>query len=272
MPERAAYTHGHHESVVKSHARRTAENSAAFLLPHIQPYHHILDIGCGPGSITIGLASRVPDGQVIGCDAGSDVIEQAKKLAAPKNLTNLTFQTLDANALPFADDSFDITYAHQVLQHVGDPVAILKEMHRVTKPGGFVAARDADFRSFAWFPEDSGLDDWMTLYLKLAKANGAQPNGGRNLPAWAVQAGFRREDVRFTWDCWNYQGEEAKVYGNSWVDRTLHSSFATTARTHRLASQEELEAISLAWKRWSDQPEEDVFLIIPNGEILCRVA
>lgn len=272
MAEQAAYTHGHHESVVKVHARRTAENSAAFLLPHIQTHHQILDIGCGPGSISIGLAKRVPQGRVVGCDTSADVLEQAKTLAASQNVTNITFQTLDANALPFADDFFDITYAHQVLQHVADPLAILKEMRRVTKSGGFVAARDVDLRSFAFYPEDHGLDDWQALYLRIAKSNGAQPNAGRYLPAWAAQAGFRRRDVQFTWGHWNYQGADGVAYGRSWVDRVLHSSFASTAKAHGLASQSELEAISLAWESWADGPEEDRFIIIPNGEILCRVA
>src|SRR6188472_2086916 len=63
------YTHGHHESVLRSHEWRTAENSAAYLLPHLQPGMDLLDVGCGPGTITLDLARLVAPGHVVGVDA-----------------------------------------------------------------------------------------------------------------------------------------------------------------------------------------------------------
>jgi ubiquinone/menaquinone biosynthesis C-methylase UbiE len=183
--ERATYSHGHHESVVKTHARRTAQDSAAFLLPHIKRTDKILDLGCGPGSITIDLALLVPDGEVIGGDQVAAVVQQAQALAKERQVHNVSFQQMDGNQLPFSDGTFDIVYCHQTLQHVGNPSHLLKEMRRVTKEGGLVAARDADYKAFAWFPEHAGLDRWLSLYQKIAKANGAEPNAGRYLPAWA---------------------------------------------------------------------------------------
>ena len=157
--EQAIYSHGHHGSVVKSHARRTAQNSMAFLIPHLLPDHHVLDVGCGPGTITADVAHLVPQGRVIGGDAVESVVSQARELAESRGLSNLSFQTLDGNALPFEDASFDIAFCHQVLQHVKDPVGLLREMRRVVKPGGgIVAARDADFGAFAWYPESALLD------------------------------------------------------------------------------------------------------------------
>lgn len=267
--ERATYSHGHHESVVKTHARRTAQDSAAFLIPHIKPTDKILDLGSGPGSITIDLAVIAHQGNVIGGDQSAEVVQQAQRLAEERQVKNVSFQQMDGNQLPFEDGTFDIVYSHQTLQHVGNPVDMLKEMRRVAKPGGFVAARDADYKSFAWFPEHHGLDQWMSVYQKLTKANGAQPNAGRYLPGWARDAGFASEDVQFSWSVWNYQGEQGKVFGASWVDRALHSSYATGAKQHRFASDEDLVAISKAWDEWSRT--DDRFIVIPNGEILCRV-
>lgn len=178
--EKATYTHGHHASVVNSHARRTAQDSAAFLLPHLKPNHTILDIGCGPGTITADLAELVPEGDVTGVDAVEAVLERARAhVAGRSGITNCTFEVADANALPYSDASFDVVFCHQVLQHVQDPVGILKEMKRVAKPGGIVAAREADYKSFAWFPEPQGLDEWLDAYRKTARLCGGQPDAGR---------------------------------------------------------------------------------------------
>jgi ubiquinone/menaquinone biosynthesis C-methylase UbiE len=267
--ERATYSHGHHESVVKTHARRSAQDSAAFLLPHIKPTDKILDVGCGPGSITIDLAVVASQGEVIGGDQAAGVVQQAQNLAEERQVKNVSFQQMDGNQLPFDDGAFDIVYCHQTLQHVGNPVSLLKEMRRVTKKGGVVAVRDCDYKAFAWFPEHPGLDRWMSVYQKIAKANGAEPNAGRYLPSWAREAGFASEDVQFSWSVWNYQEEAGKAFGANWVDRAIHSSYATGAKQHGLASDEEIKEISSAWDEWSKT--DDRFIVIPSGEILCRV-
>src|SRR6476620_7006240 len=116
------YLHGHHASVLASHGARTATDSAAYLLPHLHPGLRVLDVGCGPGTITIDLAGRVAPGAVIGIDAEDSPLEAARLYAAPAEAGNVTFQVADAMALPFPDASFDVVHAHQVLQHVPDPV------------------------------------------------------------------------------------------------------------------------------------------------------
>src|SRR6476620_12645323 len=85
------YTHGHHESVVRAHASRTAENSAAFVIPHLKPGATVLDVGCGPGSITCDFAELVAPGEVTGLDRSPDIIAQAAALAAERGVTNAEF-------------------------------------------------------------------------------------------------------------------------------------------------------------------------------------
>ncbi len=78
------YTHGHHESVLRSHSWRTAENSAGYLLAHLQPGQSLLDIGCGPGTITVDLARRLSPGRVVGVDAAAGIVERPQWRRAPR--------------------------------------------------------------------------------------------------------------------------------------------------------------------------------------------
>ena len=266
--EQASYLHGHHESVVKDHARRTAQDSAAFLLPHIKPHHTILDLGCGPGTITADFASIVSQGKVVGGDAVQAVLDEARQNAQSRGLTNITFRLLDANDLPYPDNSFDIVHCHQVLQHVQDPVGILKEMRRVAKADGIVAARETDYGSFAWYPELPGLDDWKRLYYKAGKASKGEPNAGRRLHVWAKQAGFEPSCIDASWDTWHYSGQRAIQFGEAWAGRVLNSNFAGTILKHGLASQLDIERISQTWKDWA--ASDDLLMLIPCGQILCR--
>ena len=117
----------------------------------------ILDVGYGPGTITADLAASVPDGQVIGLEYAPDVLKQAQELADNRDLKNIRFAPGDVHALDYADGTFDVVHAHQVLQHLQDPVRALREMRRVTKPNGIVAVRDSDLGTFAWYPEIEGV-------------------------------------------------------------------------------------------------------------------
>ncbi len=157
----AVYTHGHHESVLRSHRWRTAENSAAYLLPALTPDARLLDVGCGPGTITADLATRV--GSVTAVETAPEALDAARAVAAERGLA-IDFAVEDVHALSFADDSFDVVHAHQVLQHVADPVGALREMARVCRPGGIVAARDSDYAAFTWWPEVPALAQWQDLY------------------------------------------------------------------------------------------------------------
>jgi 2-polyprenyl-3-methyl-5-hydroxy-6-metoxy-1,4-benzoquinol methylase len=137
------YTHGHHDSVLRSHRWRTAENSAAYLLPLLRPGMRLLDVGCGPGTLTVDLASRV--GEVVGVDVSADVVAEAESHAAAQQAANVTFRAGDFRELDLAPGSFDVAHAHQVLQHLRDPVGALAAMGELVRPGGVVAVRDSDY-------------------------------------------------------------------------------------------------------------------------------
>lgn len=261
------YTHGHHESVLRSHRWRTAENSAGYLLPHLRPGMSVLDIGCGPGTITVDLAARVAPGRLLAVDVSDEVLDLARAEARARNLSNVSFTTSDVHALDFADGTFDAVHAHQVLQHVADPVQALREMRRVCVPGGVVAARDADFAGFIWFPQLPALDRWLNLYQQAARANHGEPDAGRHLLSWAREAGFK--DITPTGGIWCFATpQDRDWWGGTWADRILHSSIAHQLLDSELATTADLTEISAAWRAWAADP--DGWLAIPHGEILCR--
>lgn len=268
MPEETAvYTHGHHESVLRSHTWRTAANSAAYLVDSVKPHMRILDIGCGPGTITADLAALVPDGHVTGVDHAPGILDRARATAAERGLENVEFAVADVHALDYPDDSFGVVHAHQVLQHVGDPVRALSEMRRVCAPGGIVAARDADYEAMTWYPNSPVMDDWLDLYRRVARANGGEPDAGRRLKSWALEAGF--DDVTASASTWCYSSADERAWWSGlWADRTVASSYAGVAVEGGHAEAGELEAIADAWRAWGER--EDGWFAVLHGEILYR--
>ncbi|MFD7458164.1 MULTISPECIES: class I SAM-dependent methyltransferase [unclassified Streptomyces] len=265
--ETAVYTHGHHESVLRSHTWRTAANSAAYLLGSLKPHMRVLDIGCGPGTITADLAELVPDGHVTGVDTAPGVLDQARATAAGRGLTNVDFAVADVHALDYPDDTFCVVHAHQVLQHVGDPVRALREMKRVTKPGGYIAVRDSDYAGMTWYPASPGMDEWAALYQRVARANGGEPDAGRRLRSWALAAGLT--DITATSATWTFATPEERAWWSGlWADRTLASTYARVAVGGGHTTEEGLRAVSEAWREWGRQ--EDAWFAVLHGEILCR--
>src|SRR5229473_5071629 len=132
------YQHGHHVSVVANHAKRTADTAAAFFLPFLKPGMRLLDVGCGPGSITAGLAKRVEPAETIGIDPSASVIATARSLAEGKAGGHLTFEVGNIYEPRFAPETFDAVFAHQVLQHLARPVDALRQVAKLLKPGGVV--------------------------------------------------------------------------------------------------------------------------------------
>ncbi|MGM7669001.1 class I SAM-dependent methyltransferase [Microbacterium sp. A93] len=261
----ANYTHGHHESVLRSHSNRTIANSAEYLRPHLNADARLLDVGAGPGTITVEFAQHVA--QVTATEIGPAELALSQKLAAESGAANIDFSIEDVHALSFADNSFDIVHTHQVLQHVADPVQALREMRRVTKPGGIVAARDADYAGFVWFPLLPELDEWLRLYRAAARANGGEPDAGRRLLSWARAAGF--EDVTATASTWCYATPEERAWwGGMWADRILESALARQLVDSKMATGADLQRISTAWRAWAD--DGDGWYLLPHGEIIAR--
>ncbi|MCA1222699.1 class I SAM-dependent methyltransferase [Streptomyces sp. 8L] len=265
--ETAVYTHGHHESVLRSHRWRTAANSAGYLVPELEPGQELLDVGCGPGTITADLAALVAPGTVTAVDAAQGVLDAARDAAREAGVDNVRFAVADVHALDFPDDSFDIVHAHQVLQHVGDPVQALREMRRVCRPGGTVAVRDADYGGFSWYPTPPELDEWRDLYRRVARVNGGEPDAGRRLLSWAREAGFT--EITPSASTWFYATPQERAWWSGlWADRTVASAYAERVTASGEGTAAQLDRIARAWRAWGES--EDACFVCPNVELRCR--
>lgn len=248
------YTHGHHESVLRAHRARTAESSCAYLLPLLRPDQSLLDVGCGPASITADLSRLVSS--VVGIDPSADAIASAR--ADHPDLE------LRVDDLFTHEGSYDVVHAHQVLQHLEDPVAALRQMASL---GTLVAARDGDYPAFFWTAGDERLDRWMDLYLQVTRRNGGHPDAGRHLQRWAHEAGLR--DVTYSTSTWTYSTPEDRAWWSQvWAERATESDFARQAVAYGISTVEELDEIAEGWRAWG-RSDDGVFVLV-HGEVIAR--
>jgi ubiquinone/menaquinone biosynthesis C-methylase UbiE len=259
------YTHGHDAAVLRSHAARTVESSAAYLLPHLKAGRSLLDVGCGPATLTADLARRVAPGPVVAVDVEA-VVETARSTVADRGV-EVDVRVGDAYALELDPDRFDVVHAHQLLHHLSDPVAALVEMRRVCRPGGIVAIRDSDYGAFRWWPPTAELDAWLALYQQVARHNRAEPDAGRFLLSWARRAGF--EDVALSSTTWVFATPDERTWwAEGWAARTSpSSSFGQQAVEYGYATADGLGAIADGWRRWAEH--DGACFFVPHGEIIA---
>ncbi|KJR83646.1 arsenite methyltransferase [Sporothrix schenckii 1099-18] len=199
-----SYKQGHSDYTTANHERRTAEVDAAFLLPYIKKSDHILDVGCGPGTITTGLAKYATEGKIVGLDLSENVLEKAQELATDGHIStegpgSVTFEHGNVlNGLPYPDNTFDIVYSSQVLGHMplpDGPRQALEEMRRVLKPGGLLASRDGAFSHF--HPSRHQLDRlWGENLNKMLRhgSSWSMDTNGARMPEFYRSAGFDTDD------------------------------------------------------------------------------
>jgi ubiquinone/menaquinone biosynthesis C-methylase UbiE len=237
-----------------AHARRTAASRAAFFLPHLRPGMRLLDAGCGPGSITIGLAETIAPGEAVGIDASAESIEAAGALAAERGVTNVRFGVADVYALPFEDASFDAAFCHALLQHLADPLAALRELRRVLRPGGVIGIADADHDGFVMCPRDPLIDRSLELLEALrAASGGGDPRVGKRLRELLHEAGFAHSAGSATA---GYEGTaDATRMAGDWQARYLEAPpLVDHAAALGLATPREISAMAAAWRAWGAHP------------------
>ena len=202
------------------HELRTAENSAAFVLDKLHlmresnPNIALLDVGAGSGTISASFAKTIPDGYVTGVDLNPDILPRARAVAEMAGVKNIAFQQGNVQKLPFDDATFDIAFCHQMLTHISAPWDALREMLRVTKSGGIVAAREGDFETECIWPELPGLTKFHKFAAAMMSAAGGTSTAGRQLVSWALKAGVERSQIALSYSTWSYSTpDDRKVWG-----------------------------------------------------------
>jgi SAM-dependent methyltransferase len=221
-----------------AHGRRTADRWAGFLLPHLRPDMRLLDLGCGPGSITAGLGQQAGVA-AFGVDLDAVRIESVPVAAA------------DGAALPFADASFDALFANAVLQHVHDPSAVLREARRVARPGAVIGVGDADWGGALVHPADPAID--RAFEIRERMRNRGDVRVGRALRDLLAGAGFERAEASVVGHA-DGTADAAGWYGLSEAGWFAAPAVVAVAGERRIATADEMAACAEAWTRWAGHP------------------
>ena len=247
------YTMGYSEEFRQLLGRRSAATHAAYLLPHLRPGQNLLDFGCGPGNISVGLADRVAPGEFQGIDMEESQVVLARAAAKAGGHDNMEFHVGNVYELPFEDNTFDVAHCHAVLMHVPDTQAALAEVKRVLKPGGVIGSREVIVSSSFLEPQVPEIKNAWDVFAGLIQGNGGHPQFGRELKAALLEAGF--SDVRTTASFESFSSAEDIVFLHGFISEWFFSPQVLAALAHfGLATQPEIETWRSLLDEWSNLP------------------
>jgi SAM-dependent methyltransferase len=233
-------------------ALRTAAREAAFFVPHLRPGMHLLDVGCGPGSITVGLAQLVAPGQVVGIDVQPSQIEQARARALAHGIANVRFEVADLYHPPFGDGAFDAAFAHGVLMHLREPVRALQGLRRVLRPGAVVGLRDPDFGAMLYSPMTPLLQQWLQVRVRVRQHNGGDPFLARHHRRLLLQAGFVAAEASASVDS---AGSPAELARHGAFLKAQWAGVARTALAQGWLDQSAVRATAAEIDAWMNRPD-----------------
>ncbi|MCH8063007.1 MAG: methyltransferase domain-containing protein [Chloroflexi bacterium] len=257
--DREQYTHGY-GAASQYMATRSAGRQAAFFLPYMKAGMSLLDCGCGPGTITLGLAEAVAPGEVVGIDIGPSEVERAIAFASEQGVANARFEVANSYQLPFPDSAFDAVFAHTLLEHLTDPDTALAEMHRVLRPGGVIGVRDSDLGGLVINPHDETILEFFKVREQVWRSNGGNSRLGRQLAAMLRVAGFKRVQATASYDIYgNYENAETiREVGNigEFFARYAESpQFTERAQEQGYADAETIGSFAKALRSWGNHPD-----------------
>ncbi len=244
---------GYSEEMIRSLMRRTAETNAVYLLPYLRPGMSILDVGCGPGNISVGLAQACDPGPLYGIDKEESQVDIARVIAASLNQENAVFQVGEATGLPFEDDFFDVVHCHDVLMHIPDAQAALAEIRRVLKPGGIIGCREMIGQSCFTYPDYGVIGKSWEMFEDLVTTDGGHPQMGKELKTRLASSGFIDARITASFDVFSTPEQIDFIYmiALQWF---LSQEMEETAIQYGAATVELAQAIRVAYVRWKDDP------------------
>jgi SAM-dependent methyltransferase len=255
---RESYTHGY-GGMVAHLLTRNARRDAAFFLPHLNPGMSLLDCGCGPGGITVGLAEAIMPGQAVGIEIDPGQVEKAEIFAAEQGVANVRFEVGNAYSLSFSNDSFDAVFIHGVLDHLSEPTRALREAWRVLKSGGIIGLRHGDRQGAVGFPEFELIEELGELQERLWIRNGGNPYIGRTQRKLLRETGFVQ--IEASASCYCLGTSDAARAAMEGILIPMYLERATEWIDLGWTSQEKVDAMIQACREWAKHP--DVFHTFP---------
>jgi ubiquinone/menaquinone biosynthesis C-methylase UbiE len=233
---------------------RNAADYADFLLPHLDDGFRLLDVGCGQGTITLGLAERVA--HIDAVDPAEEAFADARHYAAEHEIKNVEFRVGSVYGLDFPDDHFDAGLCHSMLETLDRPLNGLIEIKRILKPGGVLGVACVEYGGLILAGPSHELlrRFYATRERVWLLENTADPYRGRQLRGLLERARFDR--VTATSKYFSYgTGEAVESFGLARAQDCGDGWYARSARKHALATASDLDAMSRAWLEWSKSPD-----------------
>lgn len=260
------YTMGYGPAATAIMAMRTAQNHAAFFIRHLKSGMSLLDCGCGPGTVTLDLAEIVAPGQAIGTEIEESQVAIARENASKRNVSNIRFEVANIYKLPFEDAFFDAVYISAVLGNLQTPVRGLREALRVLKPGGVIGVKEFDHGGDIVYPFGPSLRKYNDLYLRLRRENGHDPEGGRKIGAYLLEAGF--DEVEMT-ACFETYANPMMLRGAAELNIGLLNEMWGDEFTSRgWATKEDIDEMTDGWQKFANLP--GAFFAVAWCEAIAR--
>jgi ubiquinone/menaquinone biosynthesis C-methylase UbiE len=249
---REHYTHGYADEWAQFHGGRTLAAHARFMAPHLRAGLSVIDCGCGPGSITCDIAQAVAPGEVVGIDLAEAQVDHARGLAARREVPNVRFECGDIYALPYPGGTFDVAFAHNVLEHLTDPPRAIRQMRRVLKPTGIIGICDPDYSLV--LVEPPFVTGWLDLFYRVREFNGSSLWYARSLRRLLREAGFARTEGFAEVE---YEGNRQSVRRayDAVIQQLRDLAFVATVLDHGWADQAALDAMIAEVEAWADNPD-----------------
>ena len=159
--------------------------------------------GCGPGSITVGIAARVAPGEVVGIDFAPDQVARARHAAAREGCRNVRFEAANVYSLPFENGRFERVFSHALFEHLADAQRALRELYRVLAPGGVIGLCSPDCGGFLLSPASLAASRALDAYMALQSGNGGDVRAGRNQGVQLAAAGFEAIELSARYECYD---------------------------------------------------------------------
>ena len=261
------YTAGYFEGMPQMFRRFTAEDNAAYLMPHLRPGLRVLDLGCGMGSISIGLAKAVDPGELHGVDAAAFSIEQARSFAADNGQNNASFHVVSSVDLPFPDDFFDVANCYNTLMYIPDTRRALTEVKRVLKPGGIIGCREMICDSSFTYPDSGAMKIAWEVFANMVAYDDGHPQMGKDLKGHLLEAGF--ENIRVTAAYETYSAPREIQFIHAFVTQWFISPEVTEMGIeYGVSSPDTWDRIRASFDQWKDAP--DAVAAFASGQAIAN--